>query len=118
VQQILKMSREPLSLEAPIGEDGIHLGDFIEDSQAVVPAEAASDMLLQEHIGSVLRSLSEREKKVIELRFGLLDGHPRTLEEVGREFHPGHRLSSSSDRRCPRRGAPTGWSPVAPRAPR
>jgi RNA polymerase primary sigma factor len=87
VKQILKMSREPLSLEAPIGEDGIHLADFIEDSQAVVPPEAASDMLLQEHIGSVLHSLSAREKKVIELRFGLLDGRPRTLEEVGREFH-------------------------------
>jgi len=53
----------------------------------VVPPEAASDMLLQEHTGSVLHSLSEREKKVIELRFGLMDGHPRTLEEVGREFH-------------------------------
>jgi len=86
VQQILEMSREPLSLETPIGEDGDRLGDFIEDSEAVVPPEAASLMMLQEHIGSVLHSLSARAKKVIELRFGLLDGHHRTLGEVGQEF--------------------------------
>jgi RNA polymerase primary sigma factor len=80
------MSREPLSLETPIGEDGDRLGDFIEDPEAVVPPEAASLVMLQEHIGSVLGSLSAREKRVIELRFGLLDGHHRTLGEVGQEF--------------------------------
>ena len=62
------------------------LGDFIEDSDAVVPVDAASFILLQEQLDSVLHTLSEREKKVIQLRFGLTDGHPRTLEEVGREF--------------------------------
>src|SRR6185503_17404462 len=67
-------------------EEDSHLGDFIEDSDAVVPVDAASFILLQEQLGSVLHTLSEREKKVIELRFGLADGHPRTLEEVGREF--------------------------------
>jgi RNA polymerase primary sigma factor len=86
VQQILNMSREPLSLETPIGEDGDRLGDFIEDPEGVVPPEAASLVMLQDHIGSVLHSLSAREKRVIELRFGLLDGHPRTLREIGREF--------------------------------
>jgi RNA polymerase primary sigma factor len=87
VQQILEMPREPISLETPTGEDeDSHLGDFIEDPEAVVPLEAASLMMLQEHIGSVLHSLSARERKVIQLRFGLPDGHPRTLEEVGREF--------------------------------
>jgi RNA polymerase primary sigma factor len=87
VQQILEMSREPISLETPTGEDeDSHLGDLIEDPEAVVPVEAASFMMLQEHIGSELHSLSAREKKVIQLRFGLPDGHPRTLEEVGREF--------------------------------
>src|SRR6266536_2779946 len=74
-------------VETPIGEEeDSHLGDFIEDSDAVVPIDAASFILLQEQLESVLHTLSEREKKVIQLRFGLLDGHPRTLEEVGREF--------------------------------
>ena len=87
VREILKVSQEPVSLETPIGEEeDSHLGDFIEDSEAVVPIDAASFILLQEQLESVLHSLSEREKKVIQLRFGLLDGHPRTLEEVGREF--------------------------------
>jgi RNA polymerase primary sigma factor len=87
VREILKISQEPVSLETPIGEEeDSQLGDFIEDSEAVVPPEAASFSMLQEQLGKVLESLSERERKVIELRFGLMDGHPRTLEEVGREF--------------------------------
>jgi RNA polymerase primary sigma factor len=87
VREILKVSQEPVSLETPIGEEeDSHLGDFIEDSDAVVPVDAASFILLQEQLEDVLRTLSEREKKVIQLRFGLVDGHPRTLEEVGRDF--------------------------------
>jgi RNA polymerase primary sigma factor len=87
VREILKVSQEPVSLETPIGEEeDSHLGDFIEDSEAVVPVDAASFILLQEQLEGVLHTLSEREKKVIQLRFGLVDGHPRTLEEVGREF--------------------------------
>ena len=87
VEEILAVARDPLSLETPVGEeDDASLGDFIEDSSAVEPLDAASFAMLQEQIGSVLHSLSHREKKVVELRFGLLDGHPRTLEEVGLEF--------------------------------
>jgi RNA polymerase primary sigma factor len=87
VREILKVSQEPVSLETPIGEEeDSHLGDFIEDAEAVVPIDAASFILLQEQLESVLHTLSDREKKVIQLRFGLMDGHPRTLEEVGREF--------------------------------
>ncbi len=87
VREILKISQEPVSLETPIGEEeDSQLGDFIEDGDAVVPPEAASFTMLQDQLSKVLDSLSERERKVIELRFGLTDGHPRTLEEVGREF--------------------------------
>jgi RNA polymerase primary sigma factor len=87
VREILKVSQEPVSLETPIGEEAdSHLGDFIEDSDAVVPVDAASFILLQEQLDSVLHTLSDRETKVVQLRFGLTDGHPRTLEEVGREF--------------------------------
>jgi RNA polymerase primary sigma factor len=87
VREILKISQEPVSLETPIGEEeDSQLGDFIEDAEAVVPPDAASFSMLQEQLAKVLDSLSERERKVIELRFGLEDGHPRTLEEVGREF--------------------------------
>jgi RNA polymerase primary sigma factor len=87
VREILKVSQEPVSLETPIGEEeDSHLGDFIEDADAIVPVDAASFILLQEQLESVLHSLSNREKKVIELRFGLVDGHQRTLEEVGQEF--------------------------------
>lgn len=87
VREIQKISQEPVSLETPIGEEeDSQLGDFIEDSQAVVPPEAASFSMLQEQLTQVLDSLADRERKVIELRFGLVDGHPRTLEEVGREF--------------------------------
>jgi RNA polymerase primary sigma factor len=87
VREVLKISQEPVSLETPIGEEeDSHLGDFIEDEEAVVPVDAASFALLQEQLQTVLETLSIRERKVIQLRFGLLDGHPRTLEEVGREF--------------------------------
>jgi RNA polymerase primary sigma factor len=87
VREIQKLSQEPVSLETPIGEEeDSNLGDFIEDSDAVVPIDAASFILLQEQLDSILHTLSEREKKVIQLRFGLVDGHPRTLEEVGKEF--------------------------------
>lgn len=87
VREIQKISQEPVSLETPIGEEeDSQLGDFIEDNQAVVPPDAASFSMLQEQISQVLDTLAERERKVIELRFGLVDGHPRTLEEVGKEF--------------------------------
>ncbi|MHB0976289.1 MAG: RNA polymerase sigma factor RpoD [Candidatus Aquicultorales bacterium] len=87
VREIMKISQEPVSLETPIGEEeDSQLGDFIEDSDAEVPADAASFSLLQEQLREVLDTLSDRERKVIELRFGLIDGHPRTLEEVGRVF--------------------------------
>ncbi len=87
VREILKISQEPVSLETPIGEEeDSQLGDFIEDQEAEVPADAASFSLLQEQLQEVLDTLSERERRVIELRFGLIDGHPRTLEEVGRVF--------------------------------
>ena len=87
VEELLKISQEPVSLSLPVGEeDDSSLGDFIEDSDAVVPIEAAAFILLQEQLDSVLHSLNEREKKVIQLRFGLTDGHPRTLEDVGQEF--------------------------------
>jgi RNA polymerase primary sigma factor len=87
VREIQKISQEPVSLETPIGEEeDSHLGDFIEDSDAVVPLERASFKLLQEQLESVLLTLSGREKEVIRLRFGLVDGQPRTLEEVGKKF--------------------------------
>ena len=80
------MSREPLSLETPVSEDEDRLGEFIEDIGAVAPLEAASFGMMRDEIVSVLRTLSTRERRVVELRFGLTDGQPRTLEEVGREF--------------------------------
>ncbi|MEA2476530.1 MAG: polymerase primary sigma factor [Actinomycetota bacterium] len=87
VREIQKISQEPVSLETPVGEEeDSHLGDFIEDSEAVVPLERASFRLLQEQLESVLHTLSDREKAVIEMRFGLRDGQPRTLEEVGKTF--------------------------------
>ncbi|MBQ9021330.1 MAG: RNA polymerase sigma factor RpoD [Eggerthellaceae bacterium] len=87
VREIQKISQEPVSLETPIGEEeDSQLGDFIEDDAAVVPPDAASFSMLQEQLTKVLEGLAERERKVISLRFGLEDGHPRTLEEVGREF--------------------------------
>jgi RNA polymerase primary sigma factor len=88
VREIIKVSQEPVSLETPIGEEeDSHLGDFIEDQGALAPAEAASHQLLKEQVAEVLASLTPRERKVLELRFGLEDGRSRTLEEVGREFH-------------------------------
>ena len=87
VEEILKISQEPVSLETPIGEEeDSHLGDFIEDRNAPAPADAASFQLLKEQVEDVLDTLSERESKVLQLRFGLEDGRSRTLEEVGREF--------------------------------
>jgi len=87
VREIMKISQEPVSLETPIGEEeDSHLGDFIEDSEVEAPSDAASFTMLQEQLQEVLNTLNERERKVIQLRFGLQDGHPRTLEEVGREF--------------------------------
>ena len=87
VREIQKISQEPVSLETPIGEEeDSQLGDFIEDSQAVAPPDAASDTMLREQLEQVLDGLADRERKVIKFRFGLEDGHPRTLEEVGREF--------------------------------
>lgn len=87
VREVQKISQEPVSLETPIGEEeDSQLGDFIEDDAAVVPPDAASFSMLQEQLAKTLEGLAERERKVITLRFGLEDGHPRTLEEVGREF--------------------------------
>ena len=87
VREIQKISQEPVSPETPIGEEeDSQLGDFIEDAGAVAPPEAASDSMLREQLEQVLDGLADRERKVIKLRFGLEDGHPRTLEEVGREF--------------------------------
>ncbi len=88
VREIQRIALEPVSLESPIGEeDDSHLGDFIEDKQAVSPEEYASRELLKDEINAVLSTLTDREKKVLELRFGLIDGKTRTLEEVGREFN-------------------------------
>ena len=88
VREIIKVSQEPVSLETPIGEeDDSHLGDFIEDHTALAPADAASHQLLKEQVEDVLESLTDRERKVLQLRFGLDDGRSRTLEEVGKEFH-------------------------------
>jgi RNA polymerase primary sigma factor len=87
VQEILKISQGPVSLETPIGEEeDSHLGDFIEDKSGLAPADAASYQLLREQVGSVLGTLNDREKRVLQLRFGLDDGRGRTLEEVGKEF--------------------------------
>ena len=87
VREILKISQEPVSLETPIGEEeDSHLGDFIEDRSALAPSEAASYQLLKEQVDDVLYTLSEREARVLQLRFGLEDGRGRTLEEVGRDF--------------------------------
>lgn len=87
VREILKISQEPVSLETPIGEEeDSHLGDFIQDDNVPVPAEAAAATLLKEQLGEVLDTLTEREQKVLRLRFGMNDGRARTLEEVGKEF--------------------------------
>jgi RNA polymerase primary sigma factor len=86
VVEIQRIAQEPVSLQSPIGEEDSDLGDFIEDADAVVPIEAAAFILLQDQLEDILATLSDREQRIIQLRFGLTDGHPRTLEEVGREF--------------------------------
>jgi RNA polymerase primary sigma factor len=86
VAEIQRIAQEPVSLQSPIGEEDSDLGDFIEDADAVVPMEAAAFIMLQDQLERVLDNLSLREQRIIQLRFGLTDGHPRTLEEVGREF--------------------------------
>jgi RNA polymerase primary sigma factor len=88
VREIIKASQQAVSLETPIGEEGdAHLGDFIEDRGALAPAEAATSQLLKEQVEAVLDSLTGRERRVLQLRFGLEDGRARTLEEVGKEFN-------------------------------
>ena len=87
VREILKISQDPVSLETPIGEEeDAQLGDFIEDEDATMPEEAVGEIMQREEIDSVLSMLTHRERKIIELRFGLKGEHPRTLEEVGQEF--------------------------------
>jgi RNA polymerase primary sigma factor len=87
VKEILKISQEPISLQTPIGDEGdTHFGDFIEDKKAISPANATLHSMLREEMGSVLDSLSDREKRILTLRFGITDGSPRTLEEVGNVF--------------------------------
>ena len=88
VREVMKISQDPVSLETPIGEEeDSHLGDFIQDEHVAVPVDAATFTLLHEQLLEVLETLTEREQKVLKLRFGLEDGHPRTLEEVGKEFN-------------------------------
>jgi RNA polymerase primary sigma factor len=86
VAEIQRIAQEPVSLQSPIGEEDSDLGDFIEDADAVVPMEAAAFIMMQDQLDRVLDNLSVREQRIIQLRFGLTDGHPRTLEEVGQEF--------------------------------
>ena len=87
VCEVMRIAQDPVSLETPIGEEeDSHLGDFIEDENALAPEDAASLMLLKEQLDKVLSTLTEREAKVLRLRFGLEDGRSRTLEEVGKEF--------------------------------
>lgn len=87
IREIKKIAQDPISLETPIGEkEDSHLGDFIEDHQAIAPDEAAGSILLREQISNLLKTLTDREREVLELRFGLVDGRPRTLEEVGKHF--------------------------------
>ncbi len=88
VREVLKISRDPVSLDTPIGEeDDSHLGDFIEDDSALSPADSAAFSMLREELGTALESLTDRERQVVQLRFGLVDGRARTLEEVGKEFN-------------------------------
>ena len=88
VREVLKISRDPVSLDTPIGEeDDSHLGDFIEDDSALSPADSAAFSMLREELSTALESLTDRERHVVQLRFGLIDGRARTLEEVGKEFN-------------------------------
>ena len=99
VREILKISQEPVSLETPIGEEeDSHLGDFIQDDNVPVPAEAAAQTLLKEQLDDVLDTLTEREQKVLRLRFGMNDGRARTLEEVGKEFDVTREIGRASCR--------------------
>lgn len=87
VSEVLRLAQEPVSLHAPVGEeDDVALGDLIEDGDATSPVESAAFLLLREHLEAVLSTLGERERKVVQLRYGLMDGRPRTLEEIGRIF--------------------------------
>ncbi len=87
VSEVLRLAQEPVSLHAPVGEEeDVHLGDLIEDGDAPSPVESAAFLLLRQHLNAVLSTLGERERKVVQLRYGLLDGRPRTLEEIGRLF--------------------------------
>ena len=87
IREVKKIAQDPISLETPIGEkEDSHLGDFIEDHEAIAPDDAAGSILLKEQIEELLQGLTERERQVLELRFGLKDGKTRTLEEVGRYF--------------------------------
>ena len=88
VREIIRVAMDPYSLETPIGEEeDSHLGDFIPDEDVLAPADAATHTLLREQLSQVLYTLTPREEKVLRLRFGLVDGRPRTLEEVGRDFN-------------------------------
>ena len=88
VREVLKISRDPVSLDTPIGEeDDSHLGDFIEDDSALSPADSAAFSMLRAELATALESLTDRERQVVKLRFGLEDGRARTLEEVGKEFN-------------------------------
>jgi len=87
IREILKIALDPVSLETPIGEEDSHLGDFIPDDDIPAPVEATSHIMLKEQLAEVLETLTPRESKVLQLRFGLIDGRQRTLEEVGREFN-------------------------------
>ena len=87
VTEVLKLAQEPISLHTPVGEEeDVHLGDLIEDGDAPSPVESAAFLLLRQHLGAVLSTLGERERKVVQLRYGLGDGRPRTLEEIGQLF--------------------------------
>ena len=87
VREIMKIAQDPVSLETPIGEEeDSHLGDFVEDNDSPAPSDSASYSLLREQLCNILRTLTPREEQVIKLRFGLEDGRPRTLEEVGKQF--------------------------------
>ena len=109
VEEILKIAMDPISLETPVGEeDDTHLGDFIKDNKSEVPPDAAAYTLLQEQLDEVMQTLTDREKKVLALRFGLEDGRSRTLEEVGKEFHVTRNASGRSRRRlCGNCGHPS-----------
>ena len=98
VREIMKISQDPVSLEMPIGEEeDSHLGDFIEDDTTPAPADAAAQRLLHEQLNEVLHTLTPREEQVLKLRFGLMDGRPRTLEEV-RKGISHHKGAYPSDR--------------------